>query len=79
MSIASVCGDSVLWKPSSQTPLTAIACTKIAEDVCRANGVDPAIFSLVVGKGSTVELFLPRHHATNEQRDEDGKRRIGER
>jgi PAS domain S-box-containing protein len=32
-----------------------------------------------VGKGSTVELFLPRHHATNEQRDEDGKRRIGER
>ena len=52
--IACVAGDSVLWKPSSQTPLTAIACTKIGEDVCRANGVDPAIFSLVVGKGSTV-------------------------
>ncbi len=52
--LACVCGDSVLWKPSSQTPLTAIACTKIAEDVCRANGVDPAIFSLTVGKGSTV-------------------------
>ncbi len=52
--IAAVCGDSVLWKPSSQTPLTAIACTKIAEQVAQDNEVDPAIFSLVIGKGSTV-------------------------
>ncbi len=52
--IASVCGDSVVWKPASKTPLTAIACTRLAEQVCRANGVDPAIFSLTVGKGSTV-------------------------
>ena len=52
--VAAVCGDSVLWKPASKTPLTAIACTKIAEQVCRENNVDPAIFSLVVGKGSTV-------------------------
>jgi aldehyde dehydrogenase (NAD+) len=52
--IAAVCGDSTVWKPSSQTPLTAIACTKIAAEVCAANDVDPAIFSLVIGKGSTV-------------------------
>ncbi|MCH8805325.1 MAG: aldehyde dehydrogenase family protein [Planctomycetes bacterium] len=52
--IAAVCGDSTLWKPSSQTPLTAIACTKIAQRVCEESDVDPAIFSLVVGKGSTV-------------------------
>ena len=52
--IAAVCGDSSLWKPSSQTPLTAIACTNIAEQVAIENGVDPAVFSLVVGKGSTV-------------------------
>ena len=52
--LAVVCGDSVLWKPSSQTPLAAIACTKIAAQVAEENGVDPAIFSLVVGKGSTV-------------------------
>jgi aldehyde dehydrogenase (NAD+) len=52
--LAAVCGDSTLWKPASGVPLTAIACTKIAEEVCRANDVDPAIFSLVVGKGSTV-------------------------
>ena len=52
--IAGVCGDATLWKPSSQTPLTGIACTKIAQQVCEENDVDPAIFSLVVGKGSTV-------------------------
>jgi aldehyde dehydrogenase (NAD+) len=52
--LAAVCGDSTVWKPSSQTPLTAIACIKIAERVCRANDVDPAIFSLVIGDGATV-------------------------
>jgi aldehyde dehydrogenase (NAD+) len=52
--LASVCGDAVLWKPSSQTPLTAIACTKIAEKVCKQTGADPALFSLVIGRGSTV-------------------------
>jgi aldehyde dehydrogenase (NAD+) len=52
--IAAVCGDSVVLKPSSQTPLTAIACIRLAEQVARENDVDPAIFSLVVGKGSTV-------------------------
>jgi aldehyde dehydrogenase (NAD+) len=52
--LAAVCGDSTLWKPASQTPLTAIAVTKIAAAVCEENGVDPAIFSLFIGKGSTV-------------------------
>ncbi|MDB6016482.1 MAG: gabD [Pedosphaera sp.] len=52
--LAAVCGNAVLWKPSGQTPLTAIATTKIAERVCRANKVDPAIFSLVIGDVETV-------------------------
>jgi aldehyde dehydrogenase (NAD+) len=52
--LAAVCGDSVVWKPASGTPLTAIACIKIAEEVCRENDIDPAIFSLTIGKGSTV-------------------------
>jgi aldehyde dehydrogenase (NAD+) len=52
--IAAVCGDATLWKPASKTPLTAIAVTKIAERVCRENGVDPALFSLVIGKGSSI-------------------------
>ena len=52
--IAAVCGDATLWKPASGTPLTAIAVTRMAAEVCRDNGVDPAVFSLVVGRGSTV-------------------------
>jgi aldehyde dehydrogenase (NAD+) len=52
--LAAVCGDPTVWKPASLTPLTAIATIKIAERVCRANGVDPAIFSLVIGDGATV-------------------------
>jgi len=52
--LAAVCGNSTLWKPSSKTPLTAVATTRIAAEVCRDMGHDPAIFSLVIGKGSTV-------------------------
>ncbi|MBN2083430.1 aldehyde dehydrogenase family protein [bacterium] len=57
--LAWVCGDAVLWKPSSSTPLTAIACTKIAARVFARNGYDPALASLIIGKGSVVgELML---------------------
>ncbi len=52
--LAAVCGDATVWKPSSETPLTAIATIKIAERICRANQVDPAIFSLVIGGGATI-------------------------
>jgi aldehyde dehydrogenase (NAD+) len=56
--IAAVCGDTTLWKPSERTPLTAVAVTKIAESVCRECGVDPAVFALAVGRGSTVGELL---------------------
>ena len=52
--LAAVCGDATIWKPSSQTPLAAIATIKITERICRANNVDPAIFSLLIGDGATV-------------------------
>lgn len=48
-SLATVCGNSTVWKPSEHTPLTAIACVKIAEKVCKALDIDPAIFSLAAG------------------------------
>jgi aldehyde dehydrogenase (NAD+) len=52
--LAVVCGDATIWKPSEKTPLTAIACVRLAERVCLELGVDPAIFSLVCGDGPTV-------------------------
>jgi len=56
--LAWVCGDAVLWKPSSITPLTAIACTKIAARVFTQCGYDPALASLAVGRGSTIGELL---------------------
>jgi aldehyde dehydrogenase (NAD+) len=49
-SLAAVCGDPLIWKPSEKTPLTAIACTKLAIAACREAGVDPAIACLVIGE-----------------------------
>ena len=56
--LAAVCGDATLWKPSEKTPLTAIACIRLAEKVCRDCGVNPAVFSLVVGDGPSVGALL---------------------
>jgi aldehyde dehydrogenase (NAD+) len=52
--LALVCGDTILWKPSSKTPLTAIACTRMAEQVLKRFGHDPAICSLAVGRGQDI-------------------------
>src|SRR5436189_418137 len=47
--LAAVCGDATIWKPSLKAPLCAVAVTHLAERVCRQTGVDPAIFSLIIG------------------------------
>ena len=52
--LALVCGDSVVWKPSSFTPLVAVACTKIADRVLKAHKAPEGLLSLLIGKGSTV-------------------------
>ncbi len=51
--IAAVCGDTSIWKPSSKTPLAAIAITKILSKVLETEGV-PQIFSLVTGSGEEI-------------------------
>jgi len=38
--LALVCGDSVIWKPSEKTPLTAMACQKILERAMKRFGQD---------------------------------------
>ena len=51
--IAAVCGDCVVWKPSSKTPLTAIAVQKICNRVFERHGLR-GVFNLVIGEGRTV-------------------------
>jgi aldehyde dehydrogenase (NAD+) len=46
--IAAVCGDTMIWKPSPRTPLTAVAVQHIVDRVARANDC-PGVFQLCVG------------------------------
>lgn len=47
--IAMVCGDTLLWKPASTTPLIAVAMTKIIAEVLEKCNVPGAVASLCVG------------------------------
>ena len=56
--LAAICGDTIMWKPSSYVPLTAIAVTHIANKVMADHGL-AGIFNLVIGSGRDVgELLL---------------------
>lgn len=46
--VAAVCGDTVVWKPSEETPLTALAIQRVVDEVVRDGG-HPPIFTLVTG------------------------------
>ena len=76
--LAVVCGDATLWKPSEKTPLTAIACVKLAEKVCRECGVNPAVFSLVIGDGPVIGELLA-HDARVPLVSATGSTRMGRR
>jgi aldehyde dehydrogenase (NAD+) len=51
--IAAVCGDTTVWKPSSLTPLSAIAVQHVVNRVSGDHGLG-GIFNLVIGRGKTV-------------------------
>ena len=55
--IAAVCGDVMVWKPSSKTPLTAIAIQKIVNEVMAPLGWD-GVMSLLVGSSRDVGELL---------------------
>jgi aldehyde dehydrogenase (NAD+) len=51
--IAAVCGDTMIWKPSSKTPITAVATSKLAARAMEGSGFE-GVFNLVVGSGAEV-------------------------
>ena len=57
--IAAVCGDCVVWRPSSETPLTAIAVQKICNRVLDRHGLK-GVFNLVIGPSRPVGETLVR-------------------
>jgi aldehyde dehydrogenase (NAD+) len=51
--LAAVCGDSMIWKPSTETPLVSVAVQSIADRVLEGQGFE-GLLSLAVGEGATV-------------------------
>jgi aldehyde dehydrogenase (NAD+) len=51
--LAAVCGDTMVWKPSSDTPLTAVAVQKICNRVMERHGLE-GVFNIAIGPGRTV-------------------------
>ncbi|MGM1056388.1 MAG: L-piperidine-6-carboxylate dehydrogenase [Bacteroidota bacterium] len=71
--LAWVCGDACVWKGSEKTPITSVACQKIAARVFAENGVPEGISCLVtgdykVGEMMTTDTRIPLISATGSTR-----------
>ncbi len=47
--LAWVCGDVCIWKPSEKTPLCAVACQHIVNDIFSKNDVPEGVCNLLIG------------------------------
>src|SRR4029077_15765732 len=54
---ALACGNTVIIKPASQTPLTALALAEVAHEA----GLPPGVLNVITGPGSTVGRMLVEH------------------
>ncbi|MCB0806080.1 MAG: aldehyde dehydrogenase family protein [Bacteroidales bacterium] len=52
--IALIAGDVVIWKPSSKTPICAVAVHKIMKDVLKRNDVPEGVINLVVASSKYI-------------------------
>ena len=58
-SLALVCGNAVLWKPSEKTPLTALACQALFEKALAAfKGAPVALAQLIIGDRDAGEALV---------------------
>lgn len=48
--LAWVCGNTCIWKPSEKTPLCALACQHVVEEVFRRNEVPEGVSCLITGE-----------------------------
>jgi aldehyde dehydrogenase (NAD+) len=55
--LAWVCGDACVWKGSEKTPITSVACQKIASRVFTENGVPEGISCLITGDYKVGEMM----------------------
>lgn len=55
--LAAICGDVCIWKPSEKTPLTALACQQILQDVLKENNISEGVFSVIIGDAEIGQLM----------------------
>lgn len=55
--LAWVCGDVCIWKPSEKTPLTAIACQHIAQEIFKKHHIEDGVSCLVIGDREIGEMM----------------------
>ncbi|QKJ33207.1 aldehyde dehydrogenase family protein [Mucilaginibacter mali] len=55
--LAWICGNVCIWKPSEKTPLTAIACQHIVQEVFKANNIPDGVSNLIIGDREVGELM----------------------
>ena len=58
---ALICGNTLVFKPASATPMTAVALTKIFQDA----GLPPGVLNLVTGPGGSVGNTIVDHPDVN--------------
>jgi len=51
--LAAICGNTMVWKPSSSTPLTAVAVQNICNEIMDRHNLK-AVFNTVIGPGSSI-------------------------
>ncbi len=56
--IALVCGDTVVWKPSEKTPLTALATQALFEKAAAKAGVPAGLSQLIIGGRAVGEALV---------------------
>lgn len=56
--IALVCGDTVVWKPSEKTPLTALATQALFEKAAAKAGVPAGLSKLIIGGRAVGEALV---------------------
>lgn len=56
--LALVCGDSVIWKPSEQTPLSSLAAGALLGRAIEEAGLDPAVSQVLLGDRSVGEAMV---------------------
>ena len=52
--LAAIAGDVVIWKPSSKTPISAIATMNIIRKVLLKNNIPEGVFNMIVAKSSVL-------------------------